>query len=129
MKTFETLQFPAGVYEGLISLSVRAIVIALVLTMVFHIVGKIFDWKIKAKFLWYCHIPKIVISAIAIILIFCYDYEAKRPVMFHVNDMLFTTFLVGVLAIIELLTSFINILTDIISAAKECSRKPTWSDD
>lgn len=109
--SFEELSFPAGMYEWLLQISFVLIgicIVALILVKIF--------WKnndtIKNIFMWGCYIPKMLVSLFAILLIFFYDYEAKKWGLVQLDDMIVTTFLVGILAIIEFFSTIATIIKD-----------------
>lgn len=108
---FETLILPEEIYKRCLSLSVYMFIFSVVALI---IANKFFKIPIKTQIVWYTYIPKIIISSLAVLLTFCYDYSEKKLVFFHLDNMLVTTFLVGILGVIEILTTITSIIKDII---------------
>ena len=114
MLNFETVKLPEEFYRNIVEISVLIILIAVVAMIILSFV---FKWDMTKTLMWYIQIPKILVSALAVILVFCFDYETKTVCKPHFDDMLMSTFLVGVLALIELLSSLATMIKDV------CERK------
>ena len=110
--TFETLILPAEFYSGLVEFSVKMILIICLMMMAASFFSKRIVGRILVPLMWYVNIPKIFISLLAVILVFCYDYNTKtiRPPKF--DNMYVSTFLVGILALIEILSAVASMIKD-----------------
>lgn len=108
--SFENVMLPAEFYRNIVKTSVSIIVFV---TVIMVVLSFAFRMKVHNSLVWYIQMPKIIVSLIAVAMVFCVDYETKKLCMPHIDNMLLSTFLVGVLAIIELLSSFATIIIDI----------------
>lgn len=113
---FESLILPAEFYESWLSVAIKSFVGAffalIVLTITSHFIkfNFIHFYKIILAF------PKLIISGIICLLIFCFDYETKSLCPPNLDNMLFTTYVVGFLALYELFTTLLSIVEDYINS-------------
>lgn len=97
MGRFDDLMLSGDIVRGMLSVCVRLFVISFVLMIAFSVVLKRMNAKYRIPVMWYFSLPKFFISVFAILLVFCFDYEEKHLMMFHIYDMTAATFFVGVL--------------------------------
>lgn len=109
--SFETLVMPSDFYEGLVKLVALVIIVSALVMVVLSVIFRNTDLNISL--MWYINIPKILVSALAIVLVFCYNYEKRKLQMPQFDNMLMSTFLVGILAIIEFLSGIAMIIKDV----------------
>lgn len=112
-KSFEALILPAECYKNIIDLSVRIILISIVAMIVLTIVSHRTKRKFRVPFMWYINIPRILISFIAVFAVFFYDFNTKGLHCPSFDNMLMSTFLVGVLGVIELLSCLATMIKDV----------------
>lgn len=112
--SFETLILPAEFYENLIVGSLKLIILFCVLMVVVSIVKKKNGWKCSFPFMWYVNVPKIVISVITIFLVFFFDYQTRSIRLTDFEDMYVTTYFVGLMAVIELMSGVATMVNDVI---------------
>lgn len=93
MGRFDDLMLSGDIVRGMLSVCVRLFVISFVLMIAFSVVLKRMNAKYRIPVMWYFSLPKFFISVFAILLVFCFDYEEKHLMMFHIYDMTAATFL------------------------------------
>lgn len=111
--SFENLILPAEFYQGLVEWSVKCMLGVCAILIIISFVSKCIKAKFYVPLAWFINVPKIVISAMAVWLVFFYDYESGVNRVTDFENMYFTSFLVGILAVIELLTCFASWIKDI----------------
>lgn len=74
-------------------------------------------WKIQKILSLNCIFAlfKMAASIIAIIFVFCYDYKIGDYIMFHIYDMTAATFFVGFLAMLEVFSSLLTMINELLS--------------
>lgn len=111
---FENLVFGPEFYYSILSIGIKfailSVLIYLFLVFFFPAIAKNIFPQIKL----FMSIAKLLTCLLAVFCVFCCDYEAKRVVFFvSLNGMSFSTFLVGALALWELLAMFTDFLSTI----------------
>lgn len=112
-KSFETLILPAEWYKDIFEFSVKIILIFIVIMLVSTYLSHRNKAKIHIPIMWYINVPKMVISFMAVLMVFCYDYNTKSIQFPKFDNMLMSTFLVGILAVIELLSCLASMIKDV----------------
>ena len=108
MGRFDDLMLSGDIVRGMLSVCVRLFVISFVLM----------NAKYRIPVMWYFSLPKFFISVFAILLVFCFDYEEKHLMMFHIYDMTAATFFVGVLAIMECIYTLLSMGKEFVECNK-----------
>lgn len=121
MERFDDIILSSEIVHTVVSFCMNIFLGVFLLLVVYSIMRKCMkkeEWfMIPIK--WYLNLPKLFISFFATILVFCFDYDKKRVVMFHYYDMTAATFFVGILAIIEIVSIIVSVIEDIISFTKK----------
>lgn len=120
--SFENIIFKSNFYSGLLSFGIKlaffaAFVYILLAFFAPHIAKKFFSY-IKM----YMNIAKLITCVLIVLLIFCFDYKTKQIVFFvSLENMSFSTFSVGALALWELIsmaTELLSVINDILPDEK-----------
>lgn len=110
--TFENLSLNESFYSALISGGIKIFLIFSAFYMLLVIFFPHYAKKVFPFFKFYMNIAKLLTCLIAVFFVFCFDYETKQVVFFtSLEKMSLSTFLVGALALWELLA----MVTDIFS--------------
>ena len=118
MGRFDDLMLSGDIVRGMLNVCVRLFVISFVLMIAFSVVLKRMNAKYRIPVMWYFSLPKFFISVFAILLVFCFDYEEKHLMMFHIYDMTAATFFVGVLAIMECIYTLLSMGKEFVECNK-----------
>lgn len=114
--SFENLIISGDVCKNFIEITCKIIVVCIILMLILKFISNNTSININIPIMWYINIPKIIVSSMAVIFVFFYNYSTKKIQMPEFNDMLMSTFLVGILALIELLTSVATVIKDVCDA-------------
>ncbi len=110
---FEALILTGEFYSRCVNFSITLMIIICAVMVVASVLLKKRGGRILVPLMWYVNIPKMVFSMLAVILVFCYDYNTKTIRLPKIEDMYVSTFLVGILALIEILSFIASIIKDV----------------
>lgn len=111
-KSFENLVIKGEVCKGFFELTVKLIIIFIILMIVIQFISSHSSYKIRIPVMWYINIPKTLFSILAVFAVFFYDFGTQKLQINKFEDMLLSTFLVGIFALIELLTGVATMIKD-----------------
>lgn len=111
--TFESLILPAEVYRDFFVMTFKVIIGAIIIIGAVSICLKRLGFEINIPIMVFVNMPKMIISILAVGFVFFYDYSTGTVRLTDFENMYFTTFLVGILALIEVLTCFISIFKEL----------------
>lgn len=125
MKTtsFETMVLSAEFYKNCIKFAVTSTVVIILFLILLTVIVHCFKLNIHIPMTWFINYPKIYICLMTIILVFFYDYDTGKIKLTDFNNMLYSTFLVGLLAIIEILTAIASVVEDLCNLYNECKQE------
>lgn len=113
-KTFELLRLPEGVYEYIVNISVVVFLVCIFALIATKFAKKDLRKGLRTIIFGICNISKLIVCGVAVFLVFFFDYETRSIVGFHCDDMLATTFFVGILALIEIFVTITAIVKDLL---------------
>lgn len=113
--SFETQYIPADLCESLISYAVGVFGIVLLVVAILIALRLIFKKKIQFPFSFILKVPKLLVSLLLFVLIFCYDYTTRKCHLPNFDNMLISTFAVGFLALCELLDAIVGVFQDALN--------------
>lgn len=117
--SFETLKMPAEYYIFCVKFVVVISFVFLIVMILFHYMFRDNKSKIKFHIEWYFHIPKMAICFMAVLMTFFYDYQNKCMVLPDFYNMYASTFFVGILALIDMISIITSIIKDLCDDLKE----------
>lgn len=121
MKTtsFETIVFSAEFYKNCIKFAVKSTVVIIILLILLMVIVHYSKSNIHIPIMWFINYPKIYICLMTIVLIFFYDYDTGKMKLTDFNNMSYSTFLVGILALIDILTAIASVVKDMCDLFNE----------
>lgn len=110
---FENLTLGNTFYLYVLKLVIILYVVAVILHIICRYVKKDIAEALHLNVVFIKSIPKILINVMIIFLVFICNYKKRIFNLTIQDDMLFTTFLVGVLAIIDLISTVVDLWCEI----------------
>lgn len=111
--TFETLILPAEFYSRLLLLCIELAFVVCVIMVVASVIMKHMGSNWTFPLMWYVNMMKIAISILIVGLVFFYDYKTGTVKLTDFQNMYVSTYLVGLLAVVEILSGIASIINDI----------------
>lgn len=118
MNEFETLMANEELIRMIFDICLRFTIAGVVFITILYIGASYFGIDIKFPIMFYLNIPRLVVSGLAFALVFCYDYSQRAFTLPRFHEMLMSTFLVGILAFIEILSVVASCYNDILEIIK-----------
>lgn len=120
---FENLIMGNEIYTSILKGMIWMYVIVLILCLIRRYVNKDIADALHLNIKFYKFVPRILINGIIIFLVFGWNYESKTIDFSIKEDMLVTTFLVGILAIMDLISTVVNLYSEFKEANENNTRK------
>ena len=111
--SFETLILPAEFYSRLLLLCIELAFVVCVIMVVASVIMKHMGSNWTFPLMWYVNMMKIAISILIVGLVFFYDYKTGTVKLTDFQNMYVSTYLVGLLAVVEILSGIASIINDI----------------
>lgn len=117
--SFETLILPADFYSDLLLFCIRVCFIICVAMIIVSFIINRMGLDRKIPLMWYVYAMKMAISGIIAFLVFFYDYKTKTVKLTDFQNMYVSTYLVGLLAVVEILTCVASMIDDLCNMSRE----------
>ena len=107
---FENLMLDNTMCANILKLVIIPYIISLILYLGCRCVKKDIANSFQFNIIYLESIPKILLDALAIFLIFCWNYKNMSLKISIGDKMLLTTFLVGAMAIVDLISTIVSLI-------------------